>query len=234
MYNKRQKAIQNALNQNNLDALFVTNFYNILYFTGFRTLVPHEREAYAFVTKKSTYVFSDGRYIDNLKFEIRNLKSNGKNTKFKLLTTEKGLMKHLQEIIAEEKIVKMGFEREDLKWSEYNTFQKTLGVELIAQDRVGIKIRAVKDTQEIGKIQKACEIGDECLHDISKTLRKGLTEKEIVWNIEKWIRDQGYETAFDPIVAVDANSAVPHYDPKNGNGRVKRGSLVLIDMGVRY
>src|SRR3989338_3488504 len=192
MYDKRQKAIQNALNQNNLDALFVTNFYNILYFTGFRTLVPHEREAYAFVTKKSTYVFSDGRYIDNLKFEIRNLKSNGKNTKFKLLTTEKGLMKHLQEIIAKEKIVKMGFEREDLKWSEYNTFQKTLGVELIAQDRVGIKIRAVKDTQEIGKIQKACEIGDECLHDISKTLRKGLTEKEIAWNIEKWIRNQGY------------------------------------------
>ncbi|MBI4973685.1 aminopeptidase P family protein [Candidatus Roizmanbacteria bacterium] len=210
-----------------VDALFITNFYNILYFTGFRTLVPHEREAFLLVTKKNAYIFSDGRYE-------RHTPSPSQEGNFKLLTPEKGLMKHLQEIIAEEKIVKMGFEREDLKWSEYNTFQKSLGVELIPQDRVGVKIRAVKDAQEIAKIKKACEVGDECLRDISKTLREGSSEKEVAWNIEKWIRDKGYEIAFDPIVAVDANSAVPHYDTKNGNSHVKSNSIILIDMGVRY
>lgn len=234
MYLKRCIKLQDILTNSHIDALFITNFYNILYFTGFRTLVPHEREAYVLVTRENVYVFTDGRYVDNLKFKIRNLNSNEKNPKFKLLTPEKGLMKHLQEIISEEKIVKLGFEREDFKWSEYNTFQKTLGVELVPQDRIGVKIRAIKETQEIEKIQKACEIGDECLHDISKTLREGSTEKEIAWNIEKWIRDKGYEIAFDPIVAIDANSAVPHYDTKNGNGYVKSGSVVLVDMGVRY
>lgn len=232
MYAERVIRLKNITNEQRIDALFVTNFYNILYFTGFRTLVPHEREAYVLVTKKNTYVFSDGRYLDNLKFEIFNSKLN--KLIFKLLTPEKGLMKHLQEIIEEEKIVKLGFEREDLKWSEYDTFQKTLGVELVPQDRVGVKIRAVKESQEIEKIQKACEIGDECLSDISKLLKLDMSEKEIGWKIESWIRQKGYEIAFDPIVAVDANSAVPHYDTKNGNGRVKRNSIILIDMGVRH
>ena len=230
----RIKKIHDYVSVNSIDAFFITNFYNIFYFTGFRTLVPHEREAYALVTKKSVYVFSDGRYERHTPFIPSREGNVGCVFEFKLLSPEKGLMKHLQEIISEEKMVRLGFESEDLKWSEYNTFQKTLGVELIPQDRVGVKIRAVKDEREITKIQKACEIGDQCLHDISKTLREGLFEKEIAWNIEKRIRDKGCEIAFDPIVAVDANSAVPHYDTKNGNGRVKRGSLVLIDMGVRY
>lgn len=237
----RIKKLQNLFTSLNIDALFITNFYNILYFTGFRTLVPHEREAYVLVTREGVYIFSDGRYADNIKYPISNNQSPiskqasiSNKPIFKLLTTEKGLMKHLQEIIVEEKIVKMGFEREDLKWSEYHTFQKTLGVELVPQDRVGIKIRAMKETQEIEKIQKACEIGDECLSDISKLLRLDMSEKEIGWKIESWIRQKRYEVAFDPIVAVDVNSAVPHYDTKNGNGRVKRDSIILIDMGVKY
>ena len=34
------------------DAFLVSNFYNILYTTGFETLSPSEREAYVLVTKE--------------------------------------------------------------------------------------------------------------------------------------------------------------------------------------
>lgn len=237
MYEERIIRLNNIINEKHIDAFFITNFYNILYFTDFRTLVPHEREAYLLVMRENTYVFSDGRYVNQVessKLKVKNESANLKSHSFKLLTPEKGVVKYLQEIIADEKIVRLGFEKEDLKWSEYNMFQKTLRVELIPQDRVGVKIRAVKETQEIEKIQKACEIGDECLRDISKLLKLDMSEKEIGWKIESWIRQKGYEVAFDPIVAVDANSAVPHYDTKNGNGRVKNNSIILIDMGVRY
>lgn len=241
MNSKRITKLKNIIDEKRIDALFITNFYNILYFTGFRTLVPHEREAYVLVTKNNTYVFSDGRYADNIQypnsnnqFPISKQAPISNKPSFKLLSTEKGLMRHLQEIIKEEKIVKLGFEKDDLKWSEYDTLQKMLGVELIPQDRVGVKIRAVKEIQEIEKIQKACEIGDECLSDISKLIKPDTSEKEIGWKIESWIRQKGYEVAFDPIVAVDANSAIPHYDTKNGNGHVKNNSIILIDMGVRY
>lgn len=223
---QRIKKIQDYLHIQNLEAFFITNFFNILYFSGFRTLVPHEREAFLLVTKKNLYIFSDGRYADIFKPQD--------GVSFKLLSSEKGLLKHLQEIISEERITKLGFEREDLKWSEYNMFQKSLGIELVPQDRVGGKIRAVKEKDEIQKIQKACEIGDNCLSDISKLLHIGMTEKEVAWKIESWIREKGLGIAFDPIVAVDVNSAIPHYDTKNGAGIIKNNSIVLIDMGVQY
>ena len=40
--------------------------------------------------------------------------------------------------------------------------------------------------------------------------------------------------AFDPIVAVDVNSSVAHYNTKDGTGAVKDGSIALIDFGVKY
>ena len=43
------------------------------------------------------------------------------------------------------------------------------------------------------------------------------------------------EHAFTPIIAIDENSAVAHYDTKaHGDKRVKQGSLILIDCGIRY
>jgi len=226
MYSKRQETIKSILIQKQIDAFLFTNFYNICYFTGFRTLVAHEREAFLLVTKEDLYVLSDGRYVDIFKPQEHVL--------FKLLSTEKGLIKHLQEIILGEKIAKLGFEKEDMKWSEYTMFQNTLGVELIPQDRVGLKMRAIKEDKEIHEIQKACEAGDDCLSDISKLLRVGMNEKEIAWNIERWIREKGYDVAFDPIVAVDINSSIPHYDTKHGSGVIKDNSIILIDMGVMY
>jgi Xaa-Pro aminopeptidase len=234
MYKERITKLKNIISSQNIDALFITNFYNISYFTGFTTLVPHEREAFVLVTKNNIYVMSDGRYHDNFQFSIYNLQSRFKSSIFKLLTPEKGLIKHLQEIVAEEKIHKLGFEKEDLKWSEYDLLKNKLNVGMIPLDRAGVKIRAVKEKDEIKKIKKACEIGDSCLNDIAKTIKVGESEKEIAWKIERWIREAGHEVGFDPIVAVDGNAAIPHYDTKNGNGRIKCDSIVLIDMGVNY
>jgi Xaa-Pro aminopeptidase len=33
----------------------------------------------------------------------------------------------------------------------------------------------------------------------------------------KAVREKGLDIAFEPIVAVDANAAVPHYDTKEGS-----------------
>jgi Xaa-Pro aminopeptidase len=53
--------------------------------------------------------------------------------------------------------------------------------------------------------------------------------------MEQWMREKGYEQAFEPIVAIDANSAVPHYDTKRGNNqKLRNGSVLLLDYGVQY
>lgn len=154
----------------------------------------------------------------------------------KLITPEKGLIKHLQEIVREEKISKLGFEGDDLKVSELQRIKEYLpGVELTALEKLVIKIREIKDEGEISNIRKACQIADICLQEIIKTIKIGSSEKEIAFKIEFWLKEKGHDLSFYPIVAIDKNSAVPHYDTRNGNNeKVKKNSIILIDYGAKY
>jgi len=233
MFNSRVKNLQLILKKNNYDALLVTNFYNILYLTGFKTLTENEREAFVIVTQKNVYLITDERYIIQ-KSKFKSQKYNSK-VKSKFITTEKNLIANIKEVMLGERIRQLGFEGEDLRVNELQKLKKQLtNVELVSTEKLIIVIREIKDRQEITKIKKACEIGDRCLSNIIKTIKFGQTEKEIAWRIEKWIREKNYEIAFEPIVAIDKNSAIPHYLTKEGNERVKHNSLILIDFGVKY
>jgi Xaa-Pro aminopeptidase len=223
MSNSRTDFFRKTLEKKGLDAFLVSNFYNVLYLSGFKTLVDNEREAWLLVTKKDEYLFTDSRYFNNT-HQIR------------LITPEKRLIKHLQEIVSEEKIKRLGVEGDDLKFSEFRTFKNNLKeVKIIPEERLLVKQREIKDSDEIANIRKACQITDRCLTEIIKEIKVGVNEKEIAFKIEFWLKKQGYGLAFDPIVAIDENSAVPHYDTASGNNkRVNNSSTILIDCGARY
>ena len=224
MLQRRFEKLRKILREKNLDGFLVSNFYNILYLSGFKTLTENEREAWGLVTKDSIYLFTDSRYIINNKFLI-----------LKLITPEKGLIKHLKEIIAEEKIKRLGFEGEDLKYGEYLKFKEQLEIELISTDKLLILQRTVKDEEEIEKIKKACQIAGLCLKEVVKTIKSGTTEKEIAFKIESWLKEKNYNLSFYPIVAIDENSSVPHYNTMSGNNKkVKNNSIILIDFGAKY
>lgn len=218
MKNRKQ-----MLGEYGVDALLVSRYHDILYLTGFKTLSPTEREAYVLLTPTNTYVFSDGRY--------RPQTADGRFT-FLLLTPDKGLISFLREILAREGISSLGFQQEDLKWTEYNALSKTLGIPLAPVDRAILLARGTKSEGEIGKVREACRAADRCLKEMIPFLVPGATEKEIAWKMESWIRQHGWELAFDPMVAVDANAALPHYDTKAGRGKIRQGSVILIDFGV--
>lgn len=196
------------MREKNLDGFLVSNFYNILYLTGFKTLTDDEREGWGLVTKDNIYLFTDSRYTINNQFLI-----------LKLITPKKGLIKHLQEIVSEEKIQRLGFEGEDLKVSELQRMKVFLtNVELISLEKLIIKVREIKDEEEI-----------------VKTIKQGTTEKEIAFKIEFWLKEKDYDLSFYPIIAIDKNSAVPHYDTRNGNNeKVKKNSIILIDYGAKF
>lgn len=237
MLQTRVGKLRKILAEKNLDGFIISNFYNILYLTGFKTLTDDEREAWGLVTAKNTYLFTDSRYLND-KIQMTNDKSNP-NDKFlilKLITPDKGLIKHLQEIIEEEGLQKLGFEGDDLKVSELQKFIKYLGnVEFISLEKFIIKIREIKDEQEINNLRTACKVADQCLDEIIKTIKNGSSEKEIAFKIEFWLKEKGYDLSFYPIVAIDKNSAIPHYDTRNGNDeKVKNNSIILIDYGAKF
>lgn len=232
MFSQRIEKLRDKLAEKNLGAFLVSNFYNILYLTGFKTLTTDEREAFVLITKDNVYLFTDERYVEkDSKLTISSLAS----LRVKLIEPGKGLLSHLGEIVAEEKIQNMGFETEDLRHFEYENVRlmpQTLQLQPTA--RFVMALREVKDANEIEKAKRAGEITDDCFAHIIKAIKPGMAEKEIAFKLEILIREAGSELAFDPIVAIDQNAAVPHYDTKMGNGLVKHPSVILIDFGVKY
>jgi Xaa-Pro aminopeptidase len=225
MLQQRVEKMRQILQEKNLDGFLISNFYNILYVTGFKTLTDNEREGWALITKKNVYLFTDSRYFINNKSLI-----------LKSITPEKGLIKHLIEIVEEEKIQKLGFEGDDLKVSELNRLIEFItNINFVPLERLVIKIREVKDAEEIGSLKKACKIADKCLEEIVKTIKIGTSEKEIAFKIEFWLKEKNYDLSFYPIVAVDKNSSIPHYDTRSGNNeKVKINSIILIDYGAKF
>ena len=171
MLQPRIEKLQKILIKKNLGGFLVSNFYNILYLTGFKTLTENEREAWALITTKSVYLFTDSRYINlNPKSEVRNSKQIlGPNLKTKLIAPEKGLIKHLMEIVEEEKISQIGFEGDDLKVNELDRFKEYINnVEFVSLEKLIIKIREIKNEAEIENLRTACKIADDCLEYIVK------------------------------------------------------------------
>ena len=226
--------LQKQLKKKNLGGLLISNYYNIFYLTGFKTLTKREREAWTLVTNSNTYILSDGRYVNNLKSQILNPKSKTKI--LKLLTPQRGLISYLQEIIKEEKLRTIGFEGEDLRVNELEKLREKIPqAEFVSTEKLIIKLRELKTKEEINKIKRACQIGDQCLKEIIPTIKLAQTEKEISFQIEYWLKAKGFNIAFPTLVAIDQNSAIPHYDTEsNGQEKVKKNSLILIDFGVVF
>lgn len=230
MFDTRIIRTRETVFKKNLDGFLISNPFNILYLTGFKGLNPQERESWVLITKQKTYLFTDTRHEIPPIFGVQTSKCE-----IRWLTPEKRLITHLQEIVSEEKLKKIGFEAENVTVAEQQFLSEKLKeARLIAYTKTISKLREVKDKTEIEKIRRACEISDQCLDEIKKTIKVGQSEKEIAFRIEFWLKEQGYESAFDPIVAIDENAAVPHYNTKEGKGKVMEGSAVLIDFGAKY
>jgi Xaa-Pro aminopeptidase len=231
MQQLRLGKLKKILLEKNLDGFLVSNFYNVLYLTGFKTLTNDEREAWALITETNVYLFTDSRYLND-----QSPITNNKFLTIKLITAEKGLMKHLEEIMVEEKIKRLGFEGDDLKVNELQKIKASLAnVELISLEKLIVKIREIKDEEEISCVRMACQIADQCLKEIAGTIKIGVSEKEIAFRIEFWLKEKNYDLSFYPIVAIDKNSSVPHYDTRGGyDEKTKKNSLILIDFGAKF
>jgi len=229
MFNLRFKKLKKILIINNLDSLLVSNFFNILYLTGFKTLTKTEREAWLLITKKNVYLFTDSRYINNNKVVSSPIIK-------KLITLNNGLLRYLKEIINNEGIKNFGVEGDDIKINEFNKLSVFLDkTKIIPTQKLILNLRSIKDFNEVQNIKKACKVSDRCLTELIPLIKVGVSEKEIAFKIERWLKEKDFDLAFYPIIAIDKNSSIPHYDTRTGNNtRIKDRSIILIDFGIIY
>lgn len=79
-------------------------------------------------------------------------------------------------------------------------------------------------------------IRQEAFDHIAERIQAGnpMTEFDAAEFIRQWFRDEGLVTDHGPVVAVNAHSGNPHYEPRaDGSSAIEPGDFVLIDLWAK-
>lgn len=223
-YKSRLDKLKKLLKVENLDGVLISEHSNISYFTGYSNFSKDEREAYLLITRNNQFVFTDARYSEAIIKKVSH---------FELIeiSSQKPLTTSLKELSEKLKLTNVGIEEENLTISEHKKIKKSL------KKLMGLKthhIRSVKSSQEIYQIEKACKIGDEAFKFILARVEVGISEKELAFELESYIRKNGGEISFEPIIAFGINSSVPHHETGKTVLSEKNGQFMLLDFGVKF
>lgn len=220
--NSRISGFFSILQQRKLDAFLVTHPANITYLTEYQS-----RDSYLLALKPKSIYFTDSRYTAEAKIALKGncviKQANG--SVFKLIAqTINGLG-----------LTGVGFEERFMPYAEFEKISEFLspGVKLIPQHSLVEELRQVKEPKEIKYIREAINITGKAIKFISKALKPGMSELEVVAELERYIRYQGASnTSFDIIVAFGPNCGYPHH--LSSARKLKKDDPVMIDMGVEY
>lgn len=202
--------------------LLITSKDNIRYlssFTGSKAIILK--------LPKKTYFFTDSRYFDEAKKTI----PKG----FVLEIYKKGkFKKSWKKILKKHRLRELYFEADYLTITSLKHWRKlSRPTKLKPQTDAIEQLRAIKTQQEIRLLKQSQRINEQVFYSTLKLLKPGVQEKEIAWKIRTIAHDLGAEDlAFEPIVAFGKGTATPHH--KNTTRKLKKGDMILIDMGVKY
>ncbi|GAB4459242.1 MAG: aminopeptidase PapA [Armatimonadaceae bacterium] len=207
-----------------VEALLVTDMENVRYLTGF----TGSSGAAIFTGDKALFL-TDGRY---------QLQSAQEVTGFERIIVPQGtrLEARAAEVLNEAGVGKVGFEGGHMNYNAYTGLRGKLAetIELIPRDDVVMGLRMIKDSTELAAIRDAVESADACFDFIRETVKVGMTEKELAWEIEVFLRKRegAARLGFDSIIGCGPNSAMIHGRPTHRKiGESGGPELLLCDYG---
>lgn len=219
--------LKNFLNEFDIDAAFITNPDNVFYVSGFKSN-PHERLL-------GVMVFKDAEpFLICPKMEMPDAKNAGWEGEIVGHADTDDAMELLHRTAAgrAEAFKKMAIEKSHMTVDRYEALAKLFeGAEFIALDNKINSMRVVKDEAELQILREAAELADYAIEVGARTLREGITEIEVMTEIELALKKRGVtHMSFDTTVLSGPKAASPH--GKTGDRKIQKGDLVLFDLGV--
>lgn len=217
--NAKIKWLRDKLKSLNMQGMIITNPLNIKYITNV------DAEGVLLLTRKENIYITDGRYIEKvhrtLTIDDEIIVYN--NTDISLYD-EENFFTFCENV---------GFEENYVTYGQYKEYMHKYKINnLVETENIIEKQRMIKDKEEIEKINKACEITDKCFSHILTYIKKGMTEIEIAYEIERFYKTTSEGLSFEPIVASGINSSMPHARPTDR--KIESGDVITIDMGCKY
>lgn len=223
---ERIRQLRETFSSANIDGLLVTGGTNRRYMSGFTGSA-----GMLLITEDEALLLTDFRYVEQVKQQA---------PAFTLVQYEQPY-KTLHERLARYKGRRIGFESHKVTVDQLEQIKNTgvgEGVTAAPVEWVPVKgfveqLRGQKSDDELALLQTAIDIADKAFESILNELRPGVSEREIAWKLEVFMREQGAESlSFPPIVASGPNGALPHARPSDKP--LAAGEFVTMDFGCTW
>lgn len=197
-------------------AVLISSYPNIFYYSGFSS-----GDAYLIITPQQRYIITDSRYFVQARLQ---------SPDFELIDSKKG-WRYIFETIPETTVY---FEENHLTYGMYELISgKASDKEFIPSQREIDKPRQIKDKRELEIIKEAESIGDAAFSHILDVLHVGMSEREVAFELESFMRKAGADgLSFDTIAASGVRSSMPH--GVASDKLIAKGDLLTLDFGCRY
>lgn len=218
--NAKLKWLREKMKMLDMQGMIVSNPVNIRYLTGIVA------EGTLLITRKENIFLTDSRYIEEVN---------------SVLTIDDEIIVYEFKDFSQDEYESfflfcenVGFEEDYVTYSKYKEYMHKYKVNNLQEtEKIIEKQRMIKDEEEIEKIEKACQITDECFKHLLKFIKVGQTEKEIALEIEYYFKTHGADSiSFEPIVASGSNSSKPHAIPTDK--KIDIGDVITLDFGCIY
>jgi Xaa-Pro aminopeptidase len=209
-----------------IEALLVTHLENTHYLTGFTG-----SNALVIVTGDRAMFVTDGRY---------GLQSASEVPGFERVVLAPGtdMGEATAELVKRLGLRRVGYEKAHLTVTAFDGMKTHFpeSVTLVGKANLVEVLRRIKDADEIAAMRKAIVVADACFEFIRQTARVGMTERELAWQMEVFMRHtQGAQKlSFDSIVGSGPNSALIHGRPSDRKlGESGGPEFLLCDFGAQ-
>lgn len=201
-------------------AAIIKNHSNRFYLTGFQSSAGA-----VVVTSSAAYFLIDFRYVEKAKQVVKScevLLSSNQNAE-------------IFDICKKHNIKTLLVETQETSISELSSYKKTFdGIDISDSaelDEYLLDMRSVKSREELSLIKNAQILTDKTFSYILDRIDIGRNEKEIMLEMEFFMRKEGSEgIAFDFIVVSGKNSSLPHGVPTDK--KIEKGDFITMDFGA--
>ncbi len=218
---KRLEILRKTLAEKKIEALLISQPENRRYLSGFTGSA-----GYLLITRTEQILATDFRYVEQVKRQ---------SPEYRLFQINGELPMWFPRMVEGLNLKELAFEADTTTFSLYQRFNDlvpALNIKLMPTSGLVEALRMFKDPSEIELIKKAVALSDAAIKHAGDILHKGMTEIELAWEIERYMREHGSQVLpFEVITAAGSNSALPHAQPSNRP--IEENEPVVIDIGAR-
>lgn len=218
-YATRIQRLREEIVRRKLDGLLIQHRVDQYWATGFTG-----EDGLAVLTPRHVILLTDGRFDEAADREAPYAR--------KVLRKKRSPDETVREL-RRGKLKRVGFNPDHVSLREYNTLKKLAGaIKLVPVEGLIGPLRACKDAGEVDRTRASIRVAQQAFEKVRADLRPGVSEREIAAQIVYEMQKLGAQgESFPTIVAMGANSSLPHYEP--GDRRLAENEVLLVDWGAR-